>query len=368
MDTTATRIAAGAPPTLGPTGMAQQDLFVSDTDGYHTYRIPALIVAADGTLLAFCEGRRDSRNDSGQIDLLLRASHDNGRTWEPQRIVVTEPGMTCDNPCPVLDRTTGVLWLPFCKNLADGPEQLITQGKAPRTVWLTHSLNHGVTWAEPLEITPAVKRPTWTWYATGPGHGIQLGDGRLIIPCDHREGLRRDESDPLHAHVIYSDDHGSTWQIGGEVASGSNECCIVEASGGGLYINCRDYNGHGCRAYSWSNDRGKTFFGYWWDETLREPVCQASLERCALPDGKWGYLFANPASSKRRRLTVRLSLDQCRTWGVSRLLNDGPSAYSDLAVSPDGTICCLYERGDADAYERITLARFGLDWLGYRPA
>jgi sialidase-1 len=160
----------------------QADLFVSGHEGYHTFRIPALVVAPGGVLLAFAEGRRHGRGDAGEIDLVLKRSTDGGATWSPIQIIASERGMTCGNPCPVVDTDTGVIWLPFCKNLADGGETLICQGKAPRTVWLTHSVDGGVTWARPVEITAAVKQPDWTWYATGPGHGIQLRSGRLVVP------------------------------------------------------------------------------------------------------------------------------------------------------------------------------------------
>ena len=113
--------------------LEQIDLFTSGQEGYHTFRIPALIVTTQGTLLAFAEGRKAGRSDAGEIDLVLKRSVDNGSTWQPLQVVVTEQGMTCGNPCPVVDRETGVIWLPFCKNLADGDEDLHPgQGTAHR--------------------------------------------------------------------------------------------------------------------------------------------------------------------------------------------------------------------------------------------
>ena len=97
------------------------------------------------------------------------------------------------------------------------------------------------------------------------------------------------------------------------------------------------------------------------DKALIEPVCQASILR--IPGDGDRLLFSNPASSKRERMTVRLSLDGGKSWAKSRLLFAGPSAYSCLAVLPDGTIACLYERGDKSPYDNITLARFSLKWL-----
>lgn len=346
--------------------LTQTVLFQAGTTGYHTFRIPALTLTSNGTLLAFAEGRKDGRGDAGEIDLVLKRSFDDGVTWQPLQIVVSEAGMTCGNPCPVVDRDSGTIWLPFCKNLADGNEDLITQGKAPRTVWLTHSTDNGATWATPREITEMVKRPEWTWYATGPTHGIQLQSGRLLIPCDHIVGKYFDrQRDPYHSHVIYSDDHGESWQIGGIINEGTNECAVVELVDGGVYINCRNYVGEKRRAAAWSNDQGERFTDYRWEETLVEPICQASLVR--LSDERTGtanrVLFANPASTVRERMTVRLSEDECHSWSAGKVLHAGPAAYSDLAVAADGTICCLYECGNEHPYETLTLARFDLGYL-----
>lgn len=350
---------------MAPAKCELTDLFVSGRGGYHTYRIPALAVTPSGVLLAFCEGRLASSRDSGQIDLLLRRSADGGRTWTEAQVVATEPDITCGNPCPIVDRDTGAIWLPFCKNNANGPEHDIIAGKAPRTVWLTHSTDDGATWAAPREITPAVKRPDWTWYATGPCHGIQLRGGRLLAPCNHVAAKNFNLDDSYHSHVIFSDDHGATWQIGGTVPLDTNECCAVETADGGLYLNCRNRRGPRGRVTAWSRDGGTSFSPPVHDDTLIEPVCQASAARLTLAGAQERnrVLFCNPASLERTRLTLRLSYDECRTWPAARVLHAGPSAYSDLAVLPDGTICCLFEQGDRSPYERLVLARFGLGWI-----
>ena len=345
--------------------LEQEELFVSGQGGYHTYRIPALAVSVQGVVLAFCEGRRNGRGDAGQIELLLRRSADHGRTWSPPQVVAAEPGMTCGNPCPVVDRDHGTIWLPFCKNLADGPEQMIVAGRAPRTVWLTCSRDEGRTWAEPVEITAQVKDPAWTWYATGPGHGIQLCGGRLLIPCDHIVGRDHGPQDPYHSHTVFSDDHGATWRIGGVVPEGTNECAAVETADGAVYLNCRNYRGAKRRAVAWSRDGGESFAAFDWDEELVEPICQASLARLAHPGPHTPgcVLFANPASEAREKMTVRMSHDECRTWSAGRLLYGGPAAYSDLAVLADQTILCLYERGADSPYGMLTLARCNRAWL-----
>ena len=342
----------------------EQPLLQAHQAGYHTLRIPALVVTTTGALLAFCEGRKTGSSDGGEIDLLLRRSTDGGNHWSALQVVVSRPGYTCGNPCPVVDQSTGVIWLPFMQNHGEEHEELIAEGKGQRTVWLTHSHDEGIRWAEPVEITSMVKKPEWTWYATGPGHGIQLAGGRLLIPCDHMIGIHFDHKlDPYHAHVIYSDDQGTTWQIGGTVPPGTNECAVAQLADGRVYINCRNYVGERRRAVAWSEDEGITFHDFTWDEQLVEPICQASLARYTLGEVNNLLLFANPASPLRERMTVRLSDDGGQSWAVERVLYRGPAAYSDLAVLPDGTICCLYERGAAHPYEELHLARFDLAWL-----
>ncbi len=347
----------------------QQDLFVSGEGGYARYRIPALAVTTRGTILAFCEARKFTGNDSDQIDLFLRRSFDGGRTFEPVQCVATQEDWVCGNPAPVVDRATDRIWLPFCKNRKDGDEGLICEGKAPREVWLTVSDDDGATWAAPWEITADVRLVQWSWYATGPCHGIQLTDGRLVVPCDHIVFKDYNRGDPYHAHVIFSDDHGATWQIGGIADEGTNESTVVETADGWLYLNCRNkvarVEGGNYRAVAWSWDGGESFSPIVHDAALPEPICQASVCRLSTEaeHGQNRVLFSNPASATRDHLTVRLSTDECRTWPVSRVLHAGPAAYSDLYVAPDGDICCLYERGDAYPYERITLARFNLAWL-----
>ncbi len=164
----------------------QRSVFVSGQDGYHTYRIPAVIVTPKGTVLAFCEGRKSNRSDTGNIDLLLKRSTDGGRTFSPQQVVWDDGDNTCGNPCPVIDRKTGTIWLLLTHNLGEDRESEIIgrTSKGSRTVWINKSTDDGVTWSKPVEITATTKKPSWTWYATGPGVGIQLKSGRLVIPCD----------------------------------------------------------------------------------------------------------------------------------------------------------------------------------------
>lgn len=336
----------------------QVDVFVAGKDGYHTYRIPAVIVTPKGTVLAFCEGRKKGTSDTGDIDLLLKRSFDGGKTWQAQQLVWDDGPNTVGNPCPVIDRSTGTIWLPLTRNLGGDTEKKIEDGtsKGTRTIWVTKSTDDGATWAKPVEITATAKDPKWTWYATGPGCGIQLKSGRLVIPCDHRIGGSR----AMRSHVLISDDHGATWKLGGVLGEKTNECQVIEREDGSLLLNMRSYHGKDRRAVATSKDGGLTWSEVKLDEALVEPVCQASLLRYP---GKGRVLFANPASTKREKMTVRLSSDDGATWPVAKLLHAGPAAYSALAVLPDGAVGCLYERGRKSAYETITFARFPLEWL-----
>lgn len=343
----------------------QTDVYISGQEGYHTYRIPSVIVTKAGTVLAFCEGRKRSSSDTGDIDLVLRRSTDGGRTFLPRQIVWDDEANTCGNPCPVVERATGAIHLLLTHNLGiDREPQIIDRtSRGTRTVWLSTSTDDGQSWSKPVEITSATKRPDWTWYATGPGAGIQLASGRLLVPCDHIEAGTK----LFYSHVIYSDDRGATWKLGGRCGPHTNECEVVQRADGSLLLNMRNYDRkQRCRAIGFSSDEGLTWSQPQHDPALVEPVCQASIRRYALAgaDGKNRILFSNPAQPDRRTtMTVRLSEDDGKTWPVSRVLHAGPAAYSCLAVLADGTILCLYERGQKGAYEKITLARFPLAWL-----
>ena len=347
------------PPTINSDGEPfKTPVFVGGTDGYHTYRIPALVVSKKGTLLAFCEGRKTGRSDHGDLDLVLKRSTDDGKTWGKQILVHEEGGeskITIGNPCPVVDQSTGFIWMSLCRN--------------NKKVFITHSEDDGATWAKPKDISDVATKPNWTWVATGPGNGIQLMRGkfagRLVMPCDHRTGGRKTYNTNGHSHSLFSDDHGKTWTMGQPTDPGMNECAVVELTDGRLMLNMRSYRGKNRRAVTISEDGGKTWGNSIDDPTLIEPVCQGSFIRFtdAKAFGKNRLLFSNPASKTRNKLTVRVSYDEGKTWPVGKILNAGPAAYSNLAVLRDNSIGNLFERGDNNAYETITFARFGLEWL-----
>ena len=343
----------------------QTDVFVSGQDGYHTYRIPAVIKAADGSLLAFCEGRKSAGGDSGNIDLLEKRSTDGGRTWSAQQVVWDDADNTCGNPCPVLDESTGTLFLFSTHNLGTDHEKQIAARTAQgtRTVWLLSSTDHGATWTKPVEITSTTKKPEWTWYATGPGVGIQIKDGahkgRLVIPCDHNYDDEVEKKHLSGSHAIYSDDHGKTWQLGAPIKPKVNECQVAELfdGRGTLVMNMRSNTGRNVRAQATSADGGATWTAPADAPPLIEPVCQASIVR---HDAAKLLLFSNPAAKTRTNLTVRASADDGKTWRDVAVLQSGPSAYSCLVALGADEAGCFYERGEKRPYEKITFARFSV--------
>lgn len=348
------------------------DVFVSGQDGYHTFRIPAVIRAQNGDLLAFCEGRKSGRGDAGDIDLLMKRSTDGGRTWGRLQLVWDDGANTCGNPCPVLDERTGTLWLLLTHNVGSEKEDAIIrkETKGTRTVWVASSRDHGATWSPPVDITRTTKDPSWGWYATGPGIGIQIQHGphagRLVIPSDHSyddpNGKVRNGPFEYGSHVIYSDDRGATWKLGGTIRPKANECQVVESfdGKGTLIMNMRAYFGRHRRTQALSADGGLTWTAPVDVPDLIEPVCQASIVRATAARL---LLFSNPASTKRERMTVKASADDGRTWPRERVLHAGPAGYSNLIVLDAAHAGCLYERGEKSPYERISFARFRLDDL-----
>ena len=358
---------------------SQITLFRAADGRYANYRIPSLIRTTHDTILAFCEGRQTPPgpgNDSGEINLLLRRSTDGGATFGPVQVVWRDGGNTCGNPCPVVDRTSGRIWMLATHNLGEDREREITLGtaKGTRTVWVSHSDDDGVTWSAFREITQDVKKPNWAWFATGPGIGIQIERGphsrRLVVPCDYvAKGGGAKNSNSV---VIFSDDHGATWKLGGQPPQrGFNESQIVELANGHLMLNMRNTapaNGdksHFNRGVSISDDGGLTFGPARFDQALVEPRCQASILRYSWPsEGRSRTLFSNPASQhERKMMTVRLSYDEGKTWPIAKQICSGWSAYSSLVKLPDGSVGLLYEAGEKKGYERIDFVRFSLDWL-----
>jgi sialidase-1 len=333
-------------------------------DGYHTYRIPAIVRAENGDLLAFAEGRKNGGGDAGNIDLVLKRSGDGGATWGAMTLVQDEWSAPSDdvcigNPVPIVDRLDpehpGRVWLVFCRD--------------NDRVFVTHSDDHGQTWSERRDITAEAKRPEWKWYATGPTHGVQLERGahagRLIVPSDHGTAKKRGWG----VHMLHSDDHGATWQVGAVDTRGKNEplhpneCAAVELTDGRLYVNARDQHGvdPATRMVAHSSDGGATFdTPFVGEPAIVSPVVQNSLVRFAAKDqgdARDILVYAGPGhAQKRRDFTMRVSYDESATWPVSKVIAPAPAAYSDLVKLDNEAVGVIYEAGEP-LYAEIVFQR-----------
>ena len=338
------------------------DLFQADTAGYQTYRIPGVVVTKRGTVLVYCEARKSAKSDWGTIDVMLRRSTDGGATFDAPRRIVEPPketGVTVNNPLAIADAVSGAVHMVYCFDYA--------------RCFYIRSVDDGVTFSKPVEITSAFEqlRPRFDWkvIATGPGHGLRLKSGRLLVPVwlavqhSHR---------PSCVATIYSDDDGKTWHAGDIVATHTketpnpSETVAAELSDGRVLLNIRNESPSHHRLIATSKDGSTGWTKTVFDENVFDPICMASLARAGD-----ALVFANPAgdgkSKARRELTLRLSHDDGKTWPDKRLLEPGIAAYSDLATLPDGKVLCLYECGgvnDQQFYTRtLRLAKFDPSWI-----
>jgi sialidase-1 len=371
------------------------DLWEADTGGYKLYRIPGVVVTAKGTVLAYCEARKADRSDWCTIDILLRRSTDGGKTWSAPAKIADVPGpkeknpvalaqkladpkdVTYNNPVMIADRS-GAVHLLFCLEYM--------------RCFYARSDDDGKTWSAPTEITAAAFDPLkkgydWKVLATGPGHGIQLKSGRLLVPVWLSTGTGGHAHRPSVTATVYSDDGGKTWKPG-EVAVPNtadwvnpNESAVAELADGTVVLNARTESKANRRLVTRSPDGATRWSKPEFDDALVEPVCMAGF--LAVPGPKPVLLFSNPdnlekagakappapgSNRDRKNVTVRVSDDGGKTWAGKRSVEPGFSGYSDLAALPDGTVLMLYERGSTDGANiyktgRLTLARFTTDWV-----
>src|SRR4051794_9536798 len=316
--------------------------FRAGREGHASYRIPAAVATGSGRLLAFCEGRVDSARDHGHIRIVLKRSTDGGRTWGPLQVVADNGRNLAGNPAPVV-LDTGRILLVHVRAAATATEDALLRGKVKdadgRRVWVQHSDDEGATWSAPKEITQRVKKPGWRWYATTPGHALQLSTGRVVVPGNHT--LRPTGTDTgaeakyNGGHCLLSDDRGETWYLGyvDDNTDGYinvNETTAAELPDGRVYFNTRNESpSPGNRADAHSEDGGKTLHTPFRPQAgLDGPVCEGSLLQFRDPDV---LLFSGPAFTGGRALmTVRASTDSGTTWRPVFTADGLPAAYSDL--------------------------------------
>nr|XP_034366005.1 sialidase-3 [Arvicanthis niloticus] len=379
-----------------------------------TYRIPALLyIPPTHTFLAFAENRTSCR-DEDAAHLVLRRGVMKGRSvqWGPQQPLMeaTLPGHRTMNPCPVWEKNTGRVYLFFICVRGHVTERFqITWGKNAAHLCFLCSEDDGCSWGEVKDLTEEVFGSVMKHFATfavGPGHGIQLHSGRLIIPayayCISHWFFCFPCSVKPHSLMIYSDDLGVTWHRGKFIRPQmTGECQVAEVSGTAgnpvLYCNARTSNRF--RAEAFSTDSGGCFQKPTLNPQLYETHsgCQGSVvsfrplkmpnicqdwsgkdapttQKCPLlnssleveegagaPSGTW-LLYSHPTSTKKR-INLGIYYNQnpleVNCWSRPWILNCGPSGYSDLAVVEEqGLLACLFECGEKHEYERIDFRLF----------
>ncbi len=365
--------------------LQKTNLFTAGTAGYATYRIPGMVATSKGTLLAYCEARKSLQGDWGAIDIMMRRSTDGGKTWEKQRKIVNVEGkvtqnsvaleqnlakegeITINNPVAITDRQTDAVHFLYCVEYA--------------RCYYMRSDDDGRTFTESVDVTKTFEKfrdeYDWKVLATGPGHGIQLKNGRLLVPVWLSTGTGGHAHRPSCVSVIYSDDNGKTWRGGQIVVAHPNpvnpsETVAVQLNDGRVMFNIRHESKPRLRGVCISPDGATTWSKMIFHEQLPEPVCMGSIIRLSeKPVHKRNrILFANPHNPddrQRKNVTVKLSYDEGKTWPVARSIESGISGYSDLAVGPDGFAYCFYERGSVDDSHyrpaHLTVACFNLEWL-----
>lgn len=375
----------------------KQDLFIVGEDpAYALYHIPGVVVTAKGAVLAWCEARKRSAgvSDWDDIRILLRRSTDEGKTWSPAKSIANVEGPKAKNPFALVMKNVDPNDVTYNNPVLiadkDGTVHMLFCLEYMRTFY-QRSEDDGVTWSKPTEITSTFeafkKHYDWKVLATGPNHSIQLKNGRLVVPVWLSTGTGGNAHRPSVTATIYSDDQGKTW-LAGDIAVpctdewiNPNETVAIELNDGRVMLNVRSESKAHRRLVTVSKDGATGWSTPKFDDALLEPICMGGIVRYSYDDQN-GILFSNPhnldkAKGKaepgknrdRKNVSVKFSRDEGQTWSINKLIEDGPSMYSDIAVTQSGTIICFYGRsGDskgvaAFAGGRLTLARFNLEWL-----
>lgn len=335
------------------------------------WRIPALVTAADNSLVAVVDKRGSSLGDlPNTISIMSRRSTDNGKNWsEPVVVAQGGNGKTYGDPAVVLDKKTGNLICMFV-----GDQGLWNATPYNRQgIYVSKSTDNGVSWSEPVAITDQVYANHSSWYAgfAGSGHGLCLKDGRLMFVL----AIRATSAIPLHNYAIYSDDGGDNWTLSTNAATtAGDEAKVVELENGDILMSIRNPS-KGNRIFCKSTDRGQTWGKAYFETELKDPACNGDIIRYSYStdegsEGKSRLLHSLPESTTtRENVTIYLSEDDGETWPIKKRLVDGYSAYSSLTVLSDGTIGALVEEGKWDSNLpgedgfQLVFYRFTMDWL-----
>lgn len=325
------------------------NLFDSNQAGIGCYRIPALITAQNGDLIAAIDKRVENCGDlrgNRDINIVIRRSEDNGETWSGIQTVIDEPfGESASDLSFILDKETGKIWMFY--NYMD-----LENEKDIYYLEAVTSSDHGKTWSDPMDITSQITKPSWhdDFKFITSGRGIQTSDGTLLHTL-----VNLDEG----VFLFGSDDHGESWYLIDSPITPADESKVVELKDGSWMVNSRVAN-IGMRYFHITDDRGKTWTSYP-DSTLVDPGSNASLIRYPTHDERSILLFSNSNSpDQRKNMTVRYSLDEGKTWSEGKTIYPGSAAYSSMTILENGEIGLFFEKDD---YSENVFVKFSLDWL-----
>mmetsp|Transcript_14200 Transcript_14200/g.39910 ORF Transcript_14200/g.39910 Transcript_14200/m.39910 type:complete len:396 (+) Transcript_14200:3-1190(+) len=321
-------IALGAPP-------GSVTAFLSGEGGYHTYRIPALLVLPSGHLLLFCEGRKRGSADDGWIDLVYKRSVDGGKSWGMLQILHSEGDdstpTTIGNPCPAI--VDGRVFIAFSRNNS----QVLT----------LHSVDaNGFVWPKtPTDISHQVfGAASVGWVAPGPPGALVLSSGRVLVP--YNVGPKVDDTG---SGTFFSDDGGRTWSSS-NLIPGANECQAAVTADGRLLLNMRMAFSDGARLLAYSHDMGNTWSPpQRWD--IKAVECEGSMLSVSRHSGNGSVLFFSQPGVRwiRGDLMLWFSADSGSTWQVARRIQPGPCAYSALQQASTEQLYVVYEIGISSA-------------------
>ena len=355
-------------------------VFEANTENHAIYRIPAIISLPNGDLLAFAEGRVHGSDDFGDVNLVMKRSHDGGFTWSPLVTLVDYDSLQAGNPAPVVDHfdpeyPDGVVFLFY--NTGNNHEYDIRMNKGVRETWFIKSMDQGKTWTDPENITLQVHRPNhpafnpdynfqedWRSYANTPGHAFQFQKGpfagRIFVAANHSAGPPQDQFAEYRAHGFYTDDRGESFQISESLQfPGGNESIAAELSNGRMIMSTRNQKGDiRQRIIAYSSDGGKTWDEQYFEPQLPDPVNQASILDIGEKDGKTILAHSNAADEQDRNyLIIKISYDEGKSWDhiipvdfTADATKLPWTAYSDLVKLDASTLGILYER---DNYRQI---------------
>lgn len=348
-------------------------LFDMGDEGSKYYRIPALVTASDGSLVAIADKRWDKLNDlPAHIDIVARRSEDNGKTWSDAIIVANgDSTKGYGDAAVVLDQKSNELICIF----ASGCGLWQSTPGNPIGIHISKSKDHGKTWSEPQEITDQIygskcnNPQTQNWYGAfaASGRALQLKDGRLLFAV----AARTDSTWQLSNYACYSDDHGKTWHVSKNAAeTQGDEAKIMELANGDLLMSIRNPQ-KGKRKFSISKDRGETWQKSYIHPELKDPACNGDILRYPIKDSKQTLLLHSIPynDSIRQNVAILLSHDEGKTWVMGDTVCNNYSAYSSMTVLKDGSIGILYEEGKWDHNLpgedgfRIWFKRYTLDEL-----